>query len=97
MCCGPNQLGCFGGSVGRATALKAVGRGFESRLSSHFSMKIEKRALKFVSLPCLCRLKFTCRQNNGRNLDLIMASEVNLLVRSVVVLCRLYIYVSAAK
>ena len=32
----PNQLGCLGGSVGRATALKAGGRGFESHLSSLF-------------------------------------------------------------
>ena len=36
------------------------GRGFESHLSSLFSMKIEKRALRFVSLPYLCSLKFTC-------------------------------------
>ena len=37
-----HQLGCLGGSVGRATALKAGGCGFESHLSSLFSMKIEK-------------------------------------------------------
>ena len=47
----PNQLGCLGGSVGRATALKAGGRGFESHPSSLFPMKIEKRALRFVPLP----------------------------------------------
>ena len=40
----------LGGSVGRATALKAGGRGFKSHLSSLFSMKIEKRALRFVAL-----------------------------------------------
>ena len=36
--------------VGRATALKAGGRGFESHLSSLFSMKMEKGALRFVAL-----------------------------------------------
>ena len=46
----PTQLGCLAGSVGRATALKAGGHGFESHLSSLFSMKIEKRALRFVAL-----------------------------------------------
>ena len=45
-----HTLGCLGGSVGRSTALKAGGCGFESRLSSLFSMKIEKRALRFVAL-----------------------------------------------
>ena len=35
------------------SALKAGGCGFESHLSSLFSMKIEKRALRFVALPCL--------------------------------------------
>ena len=34
----------------QATALKAGGRGFESHLRSLFSMKIEKRALRFVVL-----------------------------------------------
>ena len=33
--------------------LKPGGCGFESRLSSLFSMKIEKMALGFVSSPCL--------------------------------------------
>ena len=32
----------------------------ESHPSSLFSMKTEKRALRFISLPCLCSLKFTC-------------------------------------
>ena len=36
--------------VDRATALKAGGCGFESHLSNLFSMKIEKRALRFVAL-----------------------------------------------
>ena len=49
----PVTLYCLGGSVGRATALKAGGCGFESHLSSFFSMKIEKRALRFVSLPLI--------------------------------------------
>ena len=31
-----------------------------SNLSRPFCMKIEKRALRFVSLPCLYSLKFTC-------------------------------------
>ena len=42
----------LGGSVGRATALKAGGRGFKSHLSSLFSMKIEKRALLKSKLTC---------------------------------------------
>ena len=49
----PNQLSYLGGSVGRATSLKAGGCRFESRLSSLFSLKIEKRALRFVAFPCL--------------------------------------------
>ena len=40
-------------SVGRATALKAGGHGFESHLNSLFSMKIGKRALGFVALLAL--------------------------------------------
>ena len=39
----------IGGSVGGTDALKA-GHGFESHLSSLFSMKIEKTALRFVTL-----------------------------------------------
>ena len=37
-------------SVDRATALKAGGRGFKCHLSSLFSMKIEKRVLRFIAL-----------------------------------------------
>ena len=40
----------LGDSVGGATALKTGGRGFESHLRALFSMKIEKRALRFVAL-----------------------------------------------
>ena len=43
-------LGSLGGSVGRAAAFKAGGRGFESHQSSLLSMEIEK-ALSSVSLP----------------------------------------------
>ena len=39
---------------------KPGGHGFESYLSSLFLMKIEKRALRFISLPCLCSLNFRC-------------------------------------
>ena len=46
----------LGGSVGRATALKAGGCGFRTHLNSLFSMKIQKRALRFVSLPCRLNL-----------------------------------------
>ena len=46
-------------SVGRATALKAGGCGFESHLSSlFFSMKIEKRALRFV--PSKSKFTYKC-------------------------------------
>ena len=56
----PNQMECFCVSVDRVTALKAGGHGFESHLSSLFSVKIEKKDLEFVSLPCPCCLNFSC-------------------------------------
>ena len=40
----PNHLGCLGGSVGRATALKAVGHGFESHLSRFCFYEKRKQA-----------------------------------------------------
>ena len=51
----PNQLGCLGGSVSRATALKAGGRvgSVKSYLNSLFSIKIEKRVLKVIALFAL--------------------------------------------
>ena len=39
-------------------ALKAGGRGFESQLSSLFSMKIEKRALRFVGFEVQVHMQF---------------------------------------
>ena len=62
---------CLGGSVDRATALKAGGRGLESHLSSLFfyeNRKIEKRVLSGL-LPCLpLKSKFTCiHVNNNYN------------------------------
>ena len=56
----PNQLGCLGGSVGRATALKAVGCGFESNLSSLFFYENRKESsqVHFFALPF--KSKFTC-------------------------------------
>ena len=48
-----NQLGCLGGSVGRATALKAGGRRFESHLSSLFFYENRKEGSQvcFFALP----------------------------------------------
>ena len=56
----PNQMECFCVSVGRVTALKAGGHGFESHLSSLFSVKIEKKGsgVRFFALPLLS--KFSC-------------------------------------
>ena len=50
----PTSRGCLGGSIGRATALKAGRRGFKSHLSSLCYLKIEKSPRGFLggSLPC---------------------------------------------
>ena len=58
---GPNQLGCLGGSVGRATALKAGGRGFKSHLSSLFSYENRKEC----SQVCYLILPFKISLNHA--------------------------------
>ena len=50
------QLRCLGGSVGRATALKAGGHGFESHLSSIFFYENRKEGSQVCCLVCLWSL-----------------------------------------
>ena len=49
----PDLLGCLGGSVGRAAALKAGSCGFESHLSSLFFYENRKEGSQVCCLACL--------------------------------------------
>ena len=69
---------CLGGSVGRATGLKARDCGFEFRLSYLFSMKIEKSV--WVGIPPEQPFLYENRKDNTqvRFLGLTLKSKLHM-------------------